>query len=63
MKRGGGEETASTLAGDARGTSIDASGFLSGGGTSVSSSGYAGGDVSFTPGRVVVDKDDQLVRN
>lgn len=62
MKRGGGDEaSASALTGGgARGTNgVDASGFLSGG--SASSKGFAGGDVGFTPGRVVVDKNDQLV--
>lgn len=61
MKRGGGEEAAAALgrgsgASGSNGTGVSGSG---GGGR-----GFSGGDMGMgmTPGRVVVDKDDHLVR-
>lgn len=58
MKRGGGEDPALSEGGRGAGdTAADGNSFLLGG-----SSGGTVGDIVFTPGRVVVDKDDQLVR-
>lgn len=66
MKRGGGEE--SSILADADGArsgstlGADENSFLIGGSCSGGGGGNSGGDMIFTPGRVVVDTDDQLVR-
>lgn len=61
MKRGGGEEAAAALSGGASGyTGPGVSG--SGGAGRGFSGGGMGMGMGMTPGRVVVDKDDHLVR-